>query len=51
MISGHQCIQDEVETVYLLVKKINLKGQGECIENVVNFAKYTEKNRITTRYL
>jgi len=46
MLSVHQCIQDEVKTVYLSVKKRNLKGQGESDENVGNFAKYTEKIKL-----
>ena len=32
-----------METLYLSVKKRNLKEQGKCIGNVVNFAKYIEK--------
>ena len=47
MISVHQqYIQDKVKTVYLSVKKGNLKEQGECGENVVNFAKYIEKIKL-----
>ena len=42
----HWCIQDEVETVYLSVKEKNLKEQGECVENIVNFAKYIEKIKL-----
>jgi len=42
----HWCIQDEVETVYLSVKERNLKEQGECVENIVNFAKYIEKIKL-----
>jgi len=40
----HWRIQDEVETVYLSVKKRNWKEQGECVKNIVNFAKYIEKS-------
>jgi len=39
----HWCIQDEVETVYFSVIRRNLKEQGECVENIVNFSKYIEK--------
>ena len=39
----HWCIQDEVETVYFSVIKRNLEEQGECVDNIVNFAKYIEK--------
>jgi len=36
--------------LYFSVIKRNLKEQGECVENIVNFAKYI-KNQITTRGL
>jgi len=42
----HWCIQDEVETIYVSVIKRNLKEQGECVENIVNFAKYIEKIKL-----
>jgi len=42
----HWCIQDEVETVYFSVIKRNLKEQGECDDNIVNFAKYNEKIKL-----
>jgi len=47
----HWCIQDEVETVYFSVIKRNLKEQGECVENIVNFAKYIEKSNFYKRSL
>jgi len=42
----HWCIQDEVETVYFSIKKRNLKEQGKCVENIVNFAMYIEKIKL-----
>jgi len=35
-----------VETIYVSVIKRNLKEQGECVENIVNFAKYIEKIKL-----
>jgi len=47
----HWCIQDEVKTVYFSAIKRNLKEQGECVENIANFAKIIEKSKYYERSL
>ena len=32
--------------LYFSIKKRNLKEQGECVENIVNFAEYIEKIKL-----